>query len=84
MKNNLGVVNVYQNYDQVNYFVIFQKEENGQSFKKMLDLENGLKKSKINENIFIFIDFSSGDKWYQCVFGRLWLFFEKKGKNIHK
>jgi hypothetical protein len=62
MKNNLGVVNVYQNYDQVNYFVIFQKEENGQSFKKMLDLENGLKKSKINENIFIFIDFSSGDK----------------------
>lgn len=55
--SNYGVVNVYQNFDQINYFIVFQKEENGLIFKKMIESENGLKKSCFN--IFFNLDLSN-------------------------
>lgn len=44
-KNGFGNVNVYQNYDQVNYFVVFQKSEKAIDFKRLLEDSKGLKKS---------------------------------------
>ena len=76
-KNNFGVVNVYQNYDQLNYFIVFQKEECGTSFKKIVDSENGLKKCtyikfmKILKNFLVVIhDINVYLEDYDCFLKR--------------
>lgn len=45
LKRQYGIANIYQNYDQINFFVVFQKEEYGKKLKKELDDSNGLMKS---------------------------------------
>lgn len=45
LKKNYDIANIYQNFDQINFFVVFQKEEYGKKLEKELEESNGLIKS---------------------------------------